>query len=530
MDSKSKNGSMNKVTCIQLSGAFPDIGSKLIIPDYGMSLIGTILSESGYDVRVYMERIKPPEWDYIATSNIICMSTLSPAASKAYRLAKKIRLELKIPIIFGGTHATYFPESCLEYCDYVVLKEGDETIVELCDAILKGRDVSNIPGIAYKNNGQVFYTSDRPRSATFNTIPDFSLIKGYKKLSFFDTILQRRFLVPPIQTSRGCTFSCKHCIVDTMFSRGYRVRNIESVIQDLKDKRKYSQQLIFVDNNFAAKPSYAKKLLKRMIEEKLGLDILVLTRIDVARDDELLTLMRKAGVTRLYQGYESIQPETLSGFDKQHSVEKIVNATNKLHSYGFCLYGSFIIGADTDTLDTIHSTVQFVLDQNIGIAYFFPLLGYFTEEKNNNRPLTPWHRIIFKDWAFFNGNFVTHFPLQMRPSELQIGLINAHRKVFSLFSITNSLKQRNYGYVWGKIFHRWTRFKVDKFMLEYVPWLREIEHGLYDENGRLLEDQLKERIHCGSWPTFPLHLRNSNNGTISNFEIPIGSESKNAFT
>ena len=50
---------IKKITCIQLDGEFPDLGHRFVMPDYGLPLIGTILSEAGYEVKVYVEHIKP---------------------------------------------------------------------------------------------------------------------------------------------------------------------------------------------------------------------------------------------------------------------------------------------------------------------------------------------------------------------------------------------------------------------------------------------------------------------------------------
>lgn len=68
---------IKKITCIQLGGEFPDFCYRLVMPDYGLPVIGTILAEAGYDVKVYMEHIKPPEWDRIAESDLVCFSSLS---------------------------------------------------------------------------------------------------------------------------------------------------------------------------------------------------------------------------------------------------------------------------------------------------------------------------------------------------------------------------------------------------------------------------------------------------------------------
>ena len=116
------------------------------MPDYGMPFIGTVLAEAGYDVRVCMEHVKPPDWDRIAASDLICFSTLSAGADKTRRLALQIRERLGIPIIIGGTHASYFPESCLEFADYVVFGEGDETILELVETMNRGGNTAAGPG------------------------------------------------------------------------------------------------------------------------------------------------------------------------------------------------------------------------------------------------------------------------------------------------------------------------------------------------------------------------------------------------
>jgi radical SAM superfamily enzyme YgiQ (UPF0313 family) len=140
---------IRKITCIQLGGVFPDLCYRTVIPDYGMPLIGTILSEAGYDVKIYMEHIKAPEWNRIAESDLVCFSSLNAGADKTYELANQIRTRLGIPTIIGGTHATYFPESCVEHCDYVVLGEGDETIIDLVKTLESDGDIDKVAGVAY---------------------------------------------------------------------------------------------------------------------------------------------------------------------------------------------------------------------------------------------------------------------------------------------------------------------------------------------------------------------------------------------
>jgi radical SAM superfamily enzyme YgiQ (UPF0313 family) len=487
------------VACIQLGGEFPDFCHRLVMPDYGLPLIGTILAQAGYEVEVFVEHVAPPRWEMIARADAVCMSTLSAAADKTYRLADRIRRELAIPVIMGGTHATYFTEDCLAHSDVVVLGEGDETILELLTAIEEGGPLATIAGIAYREGGALRRTSPRAGPVDFSVVPDFRLIHGYRRMSAWDVL--RRFRLPliTVQATRGCPHRCSYCIVETMFGDRYRTRDIESVIRDLRDKRRYGRELLFVDNNFAASPRYAAALLRRMIEEDFGYDIMALTRADVAERDELLPLMRRAGITQLYQGYESVEAATLAGYNKRQSLQAVRGAIAKLHREGFRISGSFVLGADTDTLGTVASAVDFVLENRLTIAYFFPLWGNFAERRAGNRSIVPRHRAIFKDWAHCDGNFVSHFPMQMRPSQLQRAIGEAHRAVFSASAAATALRRGSLGQAWEKATHRWMWSTIQRGLDEYVPWLEEIEEGLYDPSDRLLEERLHAR-HAANPP------------------------------
>jgi len=512
---------IKKITCIQLHGEFPDFCSRLVMPDYGLPLIGTILSEIGYDVRVYIERIKPPEWDRIAESDLICFSSWNAGADKTYRLAKEIRSRIGIPTIIGGVHASYFPESCLQYCDYVVFGEGDETIVELVKTLTYGGEVERVAGIAYRVGDQVHYTAPRSGPTRFDTIPNFSLIEGYPRMGPLDILIQRKKPVLTVQSSRGCPFNCTFCIVNTMFPNGYRTRDVESVILDLQDKRKYGRELIFVDNEFAADRSYAKKLLRRMIEEDFDFDIVVFARVEVTEDDELLALMRQAGISCIYQGYESIHPETLIALNKRQNPEQIMAAIGKLHSFGFSVLASFVVGADADTLEAIQFTVDFVLHQKLTNAYFWPLGGYFPEKKSGYQTITPWYRTIFLGWSYYDGHFVTHFPLQMSPSTLQRALIDAYRTTYSPTQIVQALRCQKFADAYKKFLFRYQLGDIEKGVREYIPFLEEFEDGLYDSDGNLCEDLLVKRVEKDPRWTFQAGNQTMETLGIRPLELPI---------
>jgi radical SAM superfamily enzyme YgiQ (UPF0313 family) len=516
---------IKKITCIQLGGEFPDFCHRLVMPDYGMPLIGTILSEKGYDVRVYMEHIKPPEWDRITESDLVCFSSFMAGADKTYLLADEIRSRVGIPTIIGGTHASYFPESCLQHCSYVVFGEGDETIVELVETLVSDRNVEQVPGIAYRVGDQIHRTAPRPGPTRFDTIPDFSLIEGLRRMSIFDIFVHRKKPLVTVQSSRGCQFKCTFCIVNTMFPGGYRKRDVESVIRDLRDKRQYGRTLLFVDNEFAALRSHTKKLLRRMIEEEFDFEAIVLTRVEIAKDDELLALMREAGIVYIYQGYESVQFDTLTAYDKRQSLRQIISAIQKLHAFGFGILGSFVVGADTDTLETIRCTVDFVLQQRLMSAYIYPIWGHYPEQRKGYQTIIPWYRSIFRGWPYCDGNFVTHFPLRMPPSKLQRAVIDAYRTIYSLTQIVRALKDRQFDDARRKLLLRYQYWAIEKGLRDYISFLEELEEGLYGPDGNLSEDLLVQRVQKDPRWTFQAANRTIEALGLAPLELPIPGKS-----
>lgn len=515
---------IRKIVCIQMGGEFPDFCYRLVMPDYGMPLIGTILAEAGYEVVVFMEHVQAPVWDIVRDADLVCFSSLNAGAGKTYALADRVRTELDVPTIIGGTHATYYPESCLDHVDYVVLGEGDETVLDLVDALERAGDVREVPGIAFRDGDEVVRTAKRPGPQSFETIPKFELIHGYPNMNFWDVLRRRKKPLMTAQSSRGCPFKCTFCIVNTMFETGYRKREIESVIEDLRDKRRYGRELIFVDNDFAQMRSRTKALLRRMVEEEFGFQMTIFTRVESTRDDELLELMARAGVVRVYQGYESVHPDTLKEYSKRQTLEQIVRAIEKLHAYDFHILGSFVLGADTDTPATIEATVEFVLQQKLSMGYFFPVWGHFPEQINGYNTIVPWYRSIFRGWEYCDGNFVNHFPLNMPPSRLQELLIDAHLTVYSGRQIVGALRERGPAAARHKLLHRYSWNFMERHHREHIGWLQELEQGLYDARGRLREERLVERVREDPRWTFQAGNRAIGTLGLSPLELPIPQE------
>ena len=84
------------------------------------------------------------------------------------------------------------------------------------------------------------------------------------------------------------------------------------------------------------------------------------------------------------------------------------------------------------------------------------------EQIRGYQAIVPWYRSIFREWKYCDGNFVTHFPLNMRPSQLQRALIDAHRRVFSSRRIVDSVRRQKYQDAKEKLAHRYMWWTISR--------------------------------------------------------------------
>ena len=114
--------------------------------------------------------------------------------------------------IAGGPHPSARPEETLEFFDYVVIGEGEETLPELVGVLQKDGDVSSIKGIAFKKEGSIVFTGKRENIEL-------------DKYPAFDPEL----IHSSIEISRGCPFNCAYCSTPQLFGHRMRHRSIDEI-------------------------------------------------------------------------------------------------------------------------------------------------------------------------------------------------------------------------------------------------------------------------------------------------------------
>ena len=323
-------------------------------------------------------------------------------------------------MVIGGSHVTFMADEALEHADYVARGEGGEQLMaELIEALSGDRELDSIAGLSFRRDGRAVHNPLRARCADLDSLPfpALDLLVGHEKITNV-----------PIMTSWGCPFGCTFCSVTAMFGRKYRFRSAENVVAEIKAKR--PKKIFFCDDNLAADTKRLKRLLELMIAEDLVIPWSAQVRTDVARDPELLELMRRSGCGIVYLGLESVSQETLDGFHKSQSVADIERAIRVLHDHGIKSHGMFVLGADTDDVQTVRDTVSFAIANHIDTlmpSILTPLPGTPLFEE-----LDAAGRIFDKRWQLYDAHHVVYEPALMTPYELQMEILRGCMRFYSL--------------------------------------------------------------------------------------------------
>ena len=420
-----------KIVFIEPRACEANVYSKVSMPLLGPVYLGTILKNRGHEVRIYNENILAPDYSNL-DADLIGISILTSTAERGYEIAKKFPRE---KVIMGGVHASLLPGEALEFARQVVVGEAEDVIIDVVEGrrsepIVQGKAVEDLDALP---------------------IPDFSLIKGYRMPP----------VVIPISTSRGCPFDCSFCSVTKMFGRKYRFRSAENTIAEMRSRD--TKSFFFCDDNFTANPERTRQLLNLMIKNKFR-KWLCQVRCDVAKDKGLLDLMAKAGCGVVCVGFESVNPKTLLAYQKRQTLAEIVSAIRSFHKRHIKIHGMFVLGGEDDNRNSIWETVKFAIKERIDTIQMMILTPFPGTKVYED--LEAGKRIFTKDWRLYDGQHVVFKPNLLSAKELQLNVMSAYGKYYSLyrsFFLLLKLRLRNaaFRFMGYLILKEWNRRNHD---------------------------------------------------------------------
>ena len=274
------------------------------------------------------------------------------------RQAAKVFMEVKNAgtdsiFIAGGPHPSGAPEETLEYFDYVVIGEGEETLPELVKVIQERGDPGKVRGIAFRDpkSGKVVITPQRPY-VDLDSCPCFDPEK----------------LRAPIEISRGCPWGCKYCQTPRLFGREVRHRSIDSIVKNAG----YYNDLRFIASNALGygsdgiHPRFDKvEKLLFALHKLPGKKIFFGTFPSEVRPEfvteESAELVRKyCANNSLSLGAQSGSDQILKEIRRGHTVEDSISAVECCLEHEITPAVDFIFGFPTETEEDQEKSLDLV--------------------------------------------------------------------------------------------------------------------------------------------------------------------------
>jgi len=284
-------------------------------------------------------------------------------------------------VILGGPLPSALPEYCLDSTavDAIVVGEGEETLLEVMSNVSAGRQepFRGVRGCFWRNleGGSVLETP-RPQVENLDLlpIPAWDLLPPF---SYYKSRARRR-PIGAVICSRGCPYQCTYCN-KSVFGNTYRYYSVERALKEVRmlvDGFKI-RQLDILDDNLTLNLDWAKELFRGLIPFGLAINLQNGIRADLC-DEELLDLMKAAGVFKISLGVESGSPEVQLRIKKKLILDKVLQTTRWARNRGMVVYGNFILGLPYDSAKTMSQTIDFALKMDPDAAtfnYLLPLPG-----------------------------------------------------------------------------------------------------------------------------------------------------------
>ncbi len=341
-------------------------GHARLNPPLGLAYIGAVLLEHGYTTSALDLNISGMNLRRIKTivkreePKILGISTDTEThlnGLKIAQTAKMIRPDLVV--IMGGPHASVMFEEVArnQSVDFVVIGEGEQTMLELVDNLLHARDrFEGIRGIAFSRNGrEVLVTPERPFVAEPDDLPFPA--RGLFPLSLYakpGTVLMSR---------GGCPFSCTFCAVNSIWKGRRRFRRPESVTKEilLILEQLHIQEINFADDTFTLNRQHVVELCKHLttIRAPTRWRWTCGTRVDLV-DKEILQKMHDAGCHSIQFGVEAGSQEILDSIGKGTTLDQVREAVRSARDTGMEVLCAFMFPHPQDTEKTIREQKSFM--------------------------------------------------------------------------------------------------------------------------------------------------------------------------
>ncbi|MEE8161964.1 MAG: radical SAM protein [Acidobacteriota bacterium] len=323
------------------------------------------------------ETLEPFDFTRIQPGDVVGIGIHTTNAVRGYEIGRQAR-QRGAYVVFGGIHATLFPEEAHELGAAHSVVKGDGDIVW---AQVLSDCRADSPQYAYEG-GRI--ESDQFLPARWDLMPDDA------------------YMWASVQTVRGCPKHCSFCSVWRTDGQRPRQRTPDMVMGEIVQLRRMGFRFIaLADDNFypvtledlklaeernqpqrlaelQATRSERFELMDLMAQLPKDMNFFTQITMEAAEDPEFLEAMRRARIRGALVGVESVTPEGLKAIYKEFnsSGKSLVQRLKTFRQHDVHVLGSFIFGLSTDKEDTFDTTAALAQEADLTFAQFVMLTPF----------------------------------------------------------------------------------------------------------------------------------------------------------
>ena len=378
---------------------------KINLPGLAFPLLAAY-TPPNWEVELLIEVVD--EIDFESDADIIAIGSMGHATFRGLEIASEFKKRGKT-VVMGGYMASIAWQEAAKHVDSVVIGDAEISYAQL----LKD----------FEQTGKVKPIYDHPVTHLNNlAVPRY------------DLLLKKPIgAMLPVQAGRGCTFTCSFCSIACLYEGKYLFRPVDEVIRDIEAvKRLGFNRFYLIDDNIVSNPKYLRELCEKITPLKMKWASQCV--IHLAKNKELLDVVRKSGCDLMSFGVESIRQDAIDSLEKTWlKADEHEKNMQILAQSGITVSTEMIVGTDYDTEESIRETYHFINRNRVPIPRFYiltpiPGTALYNELRAQGRMLTD-------DLRQFDGTRCVHIPKHIAPEKLTEMYWWLNRRVFSLKSI-----------------------------------------------------------------------------------------------
>ncbi|MGH9443201.1 MAG: B12-binding domain-containing radical SAM protein [Thermoanaerobaculia bacterium] len=269
----------------------------------------------------------------------------------------RLRRLTGVPLILGGAGAAIDPVRTFEEIspDAILYGDAERRFPDLLRRWAAGIPFDDLPGLVARRHGRIVHNALHS-SEPIDGLPDPELFRYLDMKTYM-----RRDGVFPIQTKRGCGFTCTYCTYGTLEGLRYRFRPVPEVVEEIAYAHSHGAKFFeFVDAVFSHPPVHARAILNAILDRGLKVRLTAAGFNPVGVTEELVALMKKAGFVATTCTVESASDLVLKRMRKGFDRAAVQRIARWLPRHGIPAVWVFLVGSPGEDPDTVAETFDFI--------------------------------------------------------------------------------------------------------------------------------------------------------------------------